>query len=88
MQNSEIPTFMYGTAWKEGRTAELTELALNAGFTAIDTANQRKHYFEEAVGLGISRFLSATGQNRRKLFLQTKLHRNTNSNERLSHNIT
>ncbi|MGE5054778.1 MAG: aldo/keto reductase, partial [Acidobacteriota bacterium] len=45
---SERPSFIYGTAWKEDRTAALTELALRAGFRGIDTANQRKHYFEEA----------------------------------------
>jgi len=26
-----LPTFLYGTAWKEDRTAALTELALTAG---------------------------------------------------------
>jgi len=44
------PTFIYGTAWKEDRTAGLTELAIRAGFRAIDTANQRRHYFEVGVG--------------------------------------
>lgn len=63
---------MYGTAWKEDRTSQLTTLALQSGFTAIDTANQRKHYFEEAVGLGISAFLKSSGKRREDLFLQTK----------------
>ena len=45
-----MPAVMYGTAWKEDRTAALTCLALEAGFRAIDTANQRKHYFEAGVG--------------------------------------
>ena len=36
-----IPNFIYGTAWKEDRTASLTELAIRSGFRAIDTANQR-----------------------------------------------
>ena len=40
------PQFLYGTAWKEDRTPVLTELALRAGFRGIDTANQRRHYFE------------------------------------------
>ena len=48
------PAFFYGTAWKEDRTASLTELALRAGFHAIDTANQRKHYFEAGVGEGLA----------------------------------
>ena len=41
-----LPTFIYGTAWKEDETARLVGLALAAGFRAIDTANQRKHYHE------------------------------------------
>jgi diketogulonate reductase-like aldo/keto reductase len=45
-----VPDFLYGTAWKENRTAALTELALRTGFRAIDTANQRKHYHEAGVG--------------------------------------
>ena len=49
-----IPDFLYGTAWKEDRTAELTELALRSGFRGIDTANQRRHYFEVGVGRGLA----------------------------------
>jgi diketogulonate reductase-like aldo/keto reductase len=67
-----IPNFFYGTAWKEERTAELTEQALRAGFRAIDTANQRKHYFEEAVGEGLQKFLISTQTPREEIFLQTK----------------
>lgn len=68
-----IPKFIYGTAWKEERSADLTFLALKAGFRAIDTANQRKHYFEEGVGQGIKRFLEQSASIKRKdLFLQTK----------------
>jgi diketogulonate reductase-like aldo/keto reductase len=62
------PTFMYGTAWKEERTKSLTLLALQAGFRAIDTANQRKHYFEAAVGEA----LVESTVPRAELFLQTK----------------
>ena len=67
-----IPFFFYGTAWKEERTAPLTFDALQAGFRAIDTANQRKHYHEEGVGLGIERFLTSGLCRREDLFLQTK----------------
>lgn len=63
-----LPRFMYGTAWKEDRTKALTLAAINAGFTAIDTANQRKHYFEEGVGQAIL----ASGKRRESFFLQTK----------------
>ena len=44
----------YGTAWKEDRTQDLTELALARGFRGIDTANQRRHYDEAAVGRAIA----------------------------------
>jgi diketogulonate reductase-like aldo/keto reductase len=67
-----IPNFMYGTAWKEDRTAALTELAIRSGFRAIDTANQRKHYFEAAVGQGLAAAYSAGLVTRADLFLQTK----------------
>jgi diketogulonate reductase-like aldo/keto reductase len=68
----DVPGFFYGTAWKEDRTAELTERALRAGFRAIDTANQRKHYFEEGVGQGLRTFLQTGRLTRDDLFLQTK----------------
>lgn len=67
-----VPRFFYGTAWKKERTPLLTESALDAGFRAIDTANQLKHYFEEGVGQGIRAFLERTGLKREDLFLQTK----------------
>jgi diketogulonate reductase-like aldo/keto reductase len=66
------PTFLYGTAWKEDRTAGLTELALHAGFRAIDTANQRRHYFEAGVGEGLAAAYRAGIVQRNDLFLQTK----------------
>ncbi len=65
-----VPAFFYGTAWKEERTRELTVQALDAGFAAIDTANQRRHYVETAVGEAIRSRLSAG--RRAELFLQTK----------------
>ena len=52
--SSPVPDFIYGTAWKEDRTPALTELALRMGFRAIDTANQRRHYFEAGVGQGLA----------------------------------
>ena len=67
-----VPDFIYGTAWKEDRTAGLTELALRAGFRAIDTANQRRHYFEEGVGQALAAAYSAGLVRRDGLFLQTK----------------
>jgi diketogulonate reductase-like aldo/keto reductase len=61
-------TMIYGTAWKEDATERCVVAALAAGFRAIDTANQRKHYYEEGVGHGIA----ASGIARDELFLQTK----------------
>jgi diketogulonate reductase-like aldo/keto reductase len=67
-----IPDFLYGTAWKEDRTAALTELALRAGFRGIDTANQRRHYHEAGVGEGLAAAYRAGIATRTDLFLQTK----------------
>ena len=71
-QPSFIPSFLYGTAWKEDRTAALTELAIRSGFRAIDTANQRRHYFEAGVGEGLAAAYAAGIVTRADLFLQTK----------------
>ncbi|HEX6078058.1 MAG TPA: aldo/keto reductase [Methylomirabilota bacterium] len=66
------PTFLYGTAWKEERTPALVELALQAGFRGIDTANQRRHYFEAGVGQGLAAAYRAGVVARGDVFLQTK----------------
>lgn len=66
------PDFLYGTAWKEEQTESLTHLAISTGFRGVDTANQRKHYFEEAVGKGISTALNQGVCTREELFVQTK----------------
>ncbi len=71
-QPAIVPDFLYGTAWKEDRTAALTELALRMGFRAIDTANQRRHYFEAGVGHGLAAAYQADVVTRADLFLQTK----------------
>lgn len=67
-----IPTFLYGTAWKKDRTADLVYQALCAGFTGIDTAAQPKHYREGLVGEGIRRALSEGKVKRQNLYVQTK----------------
>jgi diketogulonate reductase-like aldo/keto reductase len=72
MPSPSTPTFLYGTAWKEDRSAALTEAALRAGFRAIDTANQRRHYFEAGVGEGLAAAYQAGIVMRGDLFLQTK----------------
>lgn len=63
-----VPRFLYGTAWKEDSTRRLVELAIQQGFRGIDTANQRRHYHEAAVGEAIAN----SGVARDELFLQTK----------------
>jgi diketogulonate reductase-like aldo/keto reductase len=72
LQPSAVPDFLYGTAWKEERTSALTELALRAGFRGIDTANQRRHYFEAGVGQGLAAAYRSGLVARADLFLQTK----------------
>jgi diketogulonate reductase-like aldo/keto reductase len=47
-------------------------MALDAGFRGIDTANQRRHYFEAGVGEAISRAFEEGIVRRDDLFLQTK----------------
>jgi diketogulonate reductase-like aldo/keto reductase len=71
-QRIVVPDFLYGTAWKEDRTAGLVELALRTGFRGIDTANQRRHYFEAGVGEGLAAAYRAGVVTRGDLFLQTK----------------
>lgn len=67
-----VPDFLYGTAWKEDRTTALTELAVKGGFRGIDTANQRRHYFEAGVGEALSALYRDRVVSRSDLFLQTK----------------
>jgi diketogulonate reductase-like aldo/keto reductase len=72
LRPSALPDFLYGTAWKEDRTPALTELAIRIGFRGIDTANQRRHYFESGVGQGLAAAYRAGVVVRSDLFLQTK----------------
>ncbi|KAJ8233332.1 hypothetical protein LV160_006500 [Aspergillus fumigatus] len=67
-----LPLFLYGTAWKKDRTAGLVYQALNAGFRAVDTAGQPKHYQEELVGEGIRRAIHDGILRREDLYIQTK----------------
>src|SRR5256712_14158457 len=72
MSATPLPDFLYGTAWKEDRTPAVTELAMRTGFRGIDTANQRRHYFEAGVGQGLAAAYRAGIVTRAQLFLQTK----------------
>jgi diketogulonate reductase-like aldo/keto reductase len=62
----DVPTILYGTAWKQDATEACVAAALAAGFRGFDTANQRKHYHEAGVGQGFADF------SRDRLFIQTK----------------
>ncbi|MGH9497220.1 MAG: aldo/keto reductase family protein [Candidatus Sulfotelmatobacter sp.] len=86
MQSAIIPTFIYGTAWKEEHTAALTELALRAGFRAIDTANQRKHYFEAGIGEALAAGYRTGVVTREDVFLQTKFTYQRGQDHRLPYN--
>ncbi len=68
---SSEPTIMYGTAWKKDDTARLVKLAIKSGFTAIDTANQKKHYDEVLVGEALNEAFKS-GAKRESFFIQTK----------------
>lgn len=81
MENSEdtviahngirLPSLMYGTAWKKEATTQLVVTAVQAGFRAIDTANQLIHYDEARVGEALG-LLAEQGVSREGLFVQTK----------------
>jgi len=71
-QRAPIPKFLYGTAWKEEQSGPLTRLALSAGFRGVDSANQRKHYFEASVGEAVQTVLASSTLSRGDIFLQTK----------------
>lgn len=67
-----IPDFVYGTAWKEDETQRHVEISLREGFRALDTANQRRHYHEAAVGRALAVAIQSGLVARDELFLQTK----------------
>lgn len=67
-----MPGIIYGTAWKQERTAALVEQAITLGFRGIDTACQPKHYHEAGVGEGVTAACRKLGLERSALYLQTK----------------
>ena len=85
--DKKIPAFLYGTAWKEEQTSQLVFKALAAGFIGIDTANQRKHYFEEEVGKGLKEAYQQLGLARDDLFLQTKYTYSDGQDHRLPYDL-
>ena len=87
VQGISVPSFFYGTAWKEERTRQLTSLALDAGFRAIDTANQRRHYVEAAVGDAVKDLLERGTVTRSQLFLQSKFTHRSGQDHRLPYEV-
>ena len=81
-----LPLIMYGTAWKEDRTQALALEAIATGFRALDTANQRKHYFEEGVGAAVRAAIASGIVKREDLFLQTKFTYQRGQDHRLPYN--
>src|SRR5262249_8838455 len=78
-----VPRFLYGTAWKEDQTQRLTGLALRQGFRGIDTANQRHHYYEAAVGQAVAAAVESGLVTRSEPFLQTKFTRRRGEDHRV-----
>ncbi len=76
---------IYGTAWKESNTFALVLQAFRAGFRAIDTANQKKHYQEDLVGQALLE-LKQQGISRDDLFLQSKYTYQDSQDHRLPYN--
>ena len=72
VSKQSIPAFIYGTAWKKEKTADLVYRALASGFRGVDTAAQPRHYREDLVGQGIRRAVSDGKVSREDLFIQTK----------------
>ena len=66
------PRILYGTAWKEERTRQLVERALELGFRGVDTAAQPKHYDETAVGRALAAAMERGIVMRDELYVQTK----------------
>jgi diketogulonate reductase-like aldo/keto reductase len=81
---THLPNFIYGTAWKQERTQELTQLAVKAGFRAIDTANQKKHYREDFVGEALKEIYKEIPRD--KFWLQSKYTYVSGQDHRLPYN--
>ena len=82
----KIPHLIYGTAWKEEATEELVLSAIKTGYRNFDTANQRRHYVEVAVGDALSQAYK-NGLEREEFFLQTKYTFPAGQDERLPYDL-
>jgi len=64
------PPVIYGTAWKKENTKELVAEAITAGFRAIDTAAQPRHYREELVGDALRQVFESGTVTREQIFVR------------------
>ena len=71
---TEIPRLVYGTAWKKQRSADLVYQALKAGFRAIDTAAQPRHYQENLVGDGVRKAIDEGIVTRKDVYVSPRHH--------------
>lgn len=65
----EVPSIIYGTAFKDDDTAELVQIALKTGFRAIDTSGNKPQYREKLVGDGVHASIDFGIVNRRELYV-------------------
>jgi len=63
---------IYGSAWKKERTRDLVIDAIKAGFRAVDTAAQPRHYWEDLVGDAVRQLIREGTVTREELYIQTK----------------
>jgi diketogulonate reductase-like aldo/keto reductase len=82
----DIPKMIYGTAWKEDATENHVCTAIQMGFRGIDTANQRRHYNEAAVGSAIFEVLKSCAK-RKDFFIQTKYTYASGQDHRMPYDI-
>ena len=82
-RHKPFPDFLYGTAWKEEHTSSCVEQAVAAGFRGIDTANQRKHYYEKGVGTALQAIFQRGELSRGDVFLQSKFTERRGQDHRL-----
>jgi len=82
-----FPVWIYGTAWKEGETERLTRVAIETGFRAIDTANQRRHYVEAAAGDAVYAAVADGIVKRSDLFIQTKFTAASGQDHRIPYDL-
>lgn len=76
-----VPVFVYGTAWKKDRTADLVYNSIKAGFRAVDTAAQPRHYQEHLVGDGIRRAIADGIVERKDLYVSQATSMNLLNNQ-------